>query len=67
MNIILNNNPEAFGEDTLTVKELLERKKFTFKLLVVKINDKLVKRDQYEHAAIQEGDHVMVLHLVSGG
>ncbi len=67
MNIILNNRPETIQRETLTVKELLDLKKFTFKLLVVKINNMLVKRDQYETAAIHDGDHVMVLHLISGG
>lgn len=67
MNIILNNRPETIERDQLTVKELLDYKNFTFKLLVVKINNKLVKREQYTTATISDGDHVMVLHLISGG
>jgi len=67
MNIILNNRPETIDKDMLTVKELLEHKKFTFKLLVVKINNQLVKKEQYNQAMIHDGDHVIVLHLVSGG
>lgn len=67
MNIILNNRPEEIEATVLTVKELLEYKNFTFKLLVVKINNKLIKRDQYEYAEIRDGDNVTVLHLVSGG
>lgn len=67
MNIILNNRPEEIEATVMTVKELLKHKNFTFKLLVVKINNKLIKRDQYEHAEIRDGDNVTVLHLVSGG
>lgn len=67
MNIILNNKPETIRSQTMSVRELLDYKKFTFKLLVVKINDVLVKRDQYESTFITEGDNVMVLHLISGG
>lgn len=67
MNIMLNNKPEKFQGDTMTVQDLLDRKKFTFKLIVVKINDKLIKRDQYDKAVIRDGDNVMVIHLVSGG
>lgn len=67
MNIILNNRTETIEKDQLTVKELLDYKNFTFKLLVVKINNKLVKREQYTTTTISDGDHVMVLHLISGG
>ncbi len=67
MNIILNNRPETIEASSMTVQELLEYKKFTFKLLVVKINNQLVKRDKYSEAIIRDGDQVMVMHLVSGG
>jgi sulfur carrier protein len=67
MNIILNNRPETIDTEIMTVRELLEYKNFTFKLLVVRINEVLVKRDAYDQAIIQEGDQVTVLHLVSGG
>jgi sulfur carrier protein len=67
MNIILNNRPESIAAETMTVRELLEHKRFTFKLLVVKINHQLIKKDQYDQAQIRDGDQVMVLHLVSGG
>ncbi|MBI9069792.1 MAG: sulfur carrier protein ThiS [Salinivirgaceae bacterium] len=67
MNIILNNREEIIEKETLTVRELLSVKNFTFKMLVIKINGKLVKKDAYDIATITEGDNVIVLHLVSGG
>lgn len=67
MEIFLNNNTERFEVDGMTVSELLVAKNFTFKMLVVKINDKLVPKDEYGKAVIREGDDVMVLHLISGG
>ncbi len=67
MEIVLNNRSEVIDEDSLTVDELLKYKNFTFKLLVVKINESLVKRDQYDTAIIKNGDDVVVLHLISGG
>lgn len=68
MKFELNNKIEEIqGYDTISVKELLELRKFSFKLLVVKINGKLVPRDAYEQTLIREGDKVMVLHLISGG
>jgi len=69
MNLILNHSPEVIITDqqTLTVAELLKIKTYTFKLLIVKINDNIVKRDDYATSTIKDGDNVQVIHLISGG
>jgi len=67
MRIILNNNEETFFSDKMSIKELLNKKNFTFKLLVVKINGKLVKKDKYEETYVSDGDKVIIMHMVSGG
>jgi sulfur carrier protein len=67
MNIILNNNNESFEAEQLSITELLALKKFTFKMLIIKINGQLVKQENYSGTYIKDGDDVMVLHLISGG
>jgi len=67
MNITLNNREEELDASQLSVRELLKVKNFTFKLLVIKINGNLVKKDEYDSAIIHEGDKVDVIHLISGG
>jgi sulfur carrier protein len=67
MKIILNNNPDNFAAEKLTVSELLKLKNFTFRMLIVKINGTLVKKTDYETAVVVDGDDVNVLHLISGG
>jgi thiamine biosynthesis protein ThiS len=67
MKIMLNNLPEEFQDNTMTVAGLLKRKNFTFKMLVVKINNVLVPRNAYDQQIIRDGDDVVVLHLISGG
>ena len=67
MQIILNNREELLDLESLTVNELLKVNNFTFKMLVIKINGKLIKKDQYNNAKIKDGDNVIVMHLVSGG
>ena len=67
MKILLNNNQEEIAGDTITVRELLTVKNFTFKMLVIKINGMLIKKSDYETTVIREGDEVVVLHLISGG
>lgn len=68
MEITLNNRKEIFeGHDSLTVEQILELKSFTFRLLVIKINDTLVPKDKYQETIVYDGDHLTVLHLISGG
>jgi sulfur carrier protein len=50
-----------------TVRDLLDMCKFTFPHIVVKINGKVIMREQYAEAAINDGDDVQVIHLIGGG
>lgn len=69
MEIILNNNPDVIetAEDSITVEDLLRIKKFSYKLLVVKINDVLIKKEDYPVSRVVKGDNVQVIHLITGG
>jgi len=67
MKIILNNREETFKADQLTIDELIKLKNFSFRLLVTKINGKLVKKENRGNAIIVEGDTVAVIHMISGG
>jgi thiamine biosynthesis protein ThiS len=67
MNITLNNRPDSFEEDSLSFEDLIKKKNFTFKLIVTKLNGKLVKKEARDKVVINDGDDVTVLHLVSGG
>lgn len=67
MKIILNNKEESFDAEQFTINELLHVKKFTFKMLVIKVNGQLIKKSEYDSSLVHDGDDVMVLHLISGG
>lgn len=67
MEIILNNKIEKFDKSSMTIRELLAEKNFTFKMLVIKINNKLVRKEEYDKATFSDGDNVSVIHLISGG
>ncbi len=68
MQITLNNRPEEIaGKESMTVTDLLEHKNYTFKFLVVRVNDKTIKPGQYDDALVHHGDKVQVIHLISGG
>lgn len=67
MRITLNNRQEKLPQEEITVGELLNIKNFTFKMLVVKVNQRIVRKHEYDSAMIKDGDDVTVLHLVTGG
>ncbi len=67
MRITLNNRPEEFRNDEITVSDMLRIKKYTYRMRIVKINGKLIKRDEYDNAIIRDGDNVQMLYLMSGG
>ncbi|NQU32530.1 MAG: sulfur carrier protein ThiS [Bacteroidetes bacterium] len=67
MNITLNNRPESFNNEKLTITEILELKNYTFKMMVVKINGELIRKPQYPIAQVVDSDDVQILHLISGG
>ena len=67
MKILLNNRPENFKAETLSISEIIQQKNFTFKLLVTKINGELVKKEDRGTAFVKDGDTVLILHLISGG
>ena len=67
MKIILNHRNEEIQAEELSVQELISIKNFTFKLLVTKINGKLVRKDERDSTPVREGDKVDIIHLISGG
>jgi len=67
MKIILNNREEEFEADEMTVSEMLDLKKFTFKMRIVKINGELISRDKYNTTIIHDRDNIQMFYLMSGG
>ena len=67
MEITLNNEPLTIEGKSITIARLLELKKYTFRLRIVKINGRLISRDSYEDELVSNGDNVQVIYLMSGG
>jgi thiamine biosynthesis protein ThiS len=51
----------------MTVADILRIKNFIFRMLVVQVNGKLVKRPDYATTTVPDGADVQVIHLISGG
>ena len=54
MKITLNNEPMTIDGDTVTVERLLELRKYTFRLRIVKINGRIIDRDSYAPPLLSE-------------
>jgi sulfur carrier protein len=67
MKIILNNREEEFCQETLSVSQLLETRKLSFRMRIIKINGRLIPGERYDSTIINEGDNVQVIYLMSGG
>ena len=67
MKILLNNREEEFDTQSISVSEMLAQKKFSFKMRIVKINGRLIMKEEYDSTIIYDGDNVQMLYLMSGG
>jgi sulfur carrier protein len=67
MKILLNNREEEFDRESMSVSEMLDLKKFTFRMRIVKINGELIPRDKYGSTIIHDRDNIQMFYLMSGG
>jgi len=65
--IRVNNRDEIEWEEGLTVSALLERLRYTFAHIIVKIDGQVVLREDYPTHLIPDGADVWVIHLIAGG
>ena len=61
------NGEEMEWRPGLTVKDILEAKRFVFPMIGVWINDKPIPRGKFETTTVNDGDEVQVIHMISGG
>lgn len=68
MNKTIEVNQETIDwEENLTIDRVLKIMNYTFKMIVVKVNGELVKKEDYDTKIIPEGAEVQIIHLIAGG
>jgi sulfur carrier protein len=65
--MICVNQEEMEWEAGMTVQDVLTRRKYTFPMIVVRVDDEVVHKDAYASYQIPDGADVKVIHLISGG
>lgn len=67
MLVNLNNRQEELPGDSMSISMILKHMNFTFPRIIVKLNEKLIKKPFYEETIVKGGDTLNVIHLISGG
>jgi thiamine biosynthesis protein ThiS len=66
MSLNVNNKSIDFVENE-TISELLTRLRFTFPLVIVKINGIIIPRNTFSKEIIPDNADIKVIHMISGG
>lgn len=66
MSIEVNGRKVDWVENE-TIKQLLKRLKYTFPLVVVKINNEVIPRKDFSNVVVPDNSKIDVIHMISGG
>jgi len=66
MQIIVNGQPRTL-ETTLTLADLLVDLALPPRRVAIELNRHIVRRDQYDHTTLHDGDTLEIVTLVGGG
>jgi len=50
-----------------TVDKLLKRMKYSFPLVIVKINNEIIPRKKFSEVIVPDNSKISVIHMISGG
>ena len=64
--ITVNGNTVEWNEG-MTVRDVLTVMNYTFRMLVIRVNGSIVKKENWGTFNVPEGADVSVIHLMSGG
>jgi thiamine biosynthesis protein ThiS len=65
--MICVNEEEMEWQAGMTVQDVLDRRRYTFPLIVVQVDGQLVPKEEYASYQVPDGADVKVIHLISGG
>ncbi|MFO7888444.1 MAG: sulfur carrier protein ThiS [Eubacteriales bacterium] len=65
--MILNNKKFKKYKEGMTVEDLIEYKNFNRNLIIVKVNNKLINKNNYKKRKIKQDDRVEIHYLLAGG
>jgi sulfur carrier protein len=51
----------------MTIQDILDERKYIFRMLAVSVNGQVVPRKDYKTTQVPDGADVQVIHMISGG
>ena len=66
MRIQVNGSPTEVAS-AFTAQQLVERLELAGKRVALEVNGEIVPRSRYAEHALQDGDHVEIVHAIGGG
>jgi thiamine biosynthesis protein ThiS len=66
MRLVINGEDRSFGDD-LTLAALVEQLGLKPDRVAVELNHNIIRRDDWAHTALHDGDRLEVVHFVGGG
>ncbi len=66
MRLIINGKDQTFDE-SLTLAQLVEQLGMKGDRVAVELNRQIVSRTQWPDTALNDGDHLEIVHFVGGG
>jgi sulfur carrier protein len=64
--ILVNEEPLDWQEG-MTVRDILRARNYRFPMLVIHVDDALIRKKDYDTTTVPDGAVVKVIHLISGG
>lgn len=65
--IRVNDQYDVEHRPGMTVQDVLDTLKFSFRMIVVKINGQVVLRRDFKTTEVPDGAEMQAIHLISGG
>jgi thiamine biosynthesis protein ThiS len=65
--VTVNNRDKVDWQEGMTVKDLLNKMHYSYKLITVTVNGELVPHEDYAEHLVPEEAEVTVFHLAHGG
>lgn len=65
--IRVNSQFDVEWRPGMTVQDVLDALKFSFRMIVVKVNGQVVLRKDFATTEVPDGAEMQAIHLISGG
>ncbi len=65
--IRVNDKFEVDWKPGMTIRDIIKALNFTFPMLVVTVNGKVIPKDEWDTYQVGENDNVRILHMIAGG